>query len=78
MVNLLELYCAVDDFMKGFMPAYNKYLLTVGNKQRDRKSRLSASEIITVLIFFTTLTIEILRPIKRSMSLFSYVKNYLI
>ena len=38
MVNLLELYCAVDDFMKGFMPAYNKYLLTVGNKRRDRKS----------------------------------------
>jgi hypothetical protein len=52
MVNLLELYCSVDDFMKEFMPAYKKHLLTVGNKQRDRESRLSVSEIITVLIFF--------------------------
>lgn len=52
MVNLLELYCAVDDFMKEFMPTYKTHLLTVGNKHRDRKSRLTTSEIITLLIYF--------------------------
>jgi hypothetical protein len=52
MVNLLELYCAVDDFMKEFMPAYKKHLLAVGNKQRDRQSRLTTSEIISLLIYF--------------------------
>lgn len=52
MVNLLELYCTADDFMKEFMPTYKKQLLTVGNKQRDRQSRLTISEIVSLLIYF--------------------------
>lgn len=38
--------------MKEFMPRYRKHLLTTGIKQRAKQSKLSTSEIITLLIFF--------------------------
>ena len=46
-VNLLELYCHVDDFVKAFLPEWNKHLVNENKRQRNRKSRLSTSEIIT-------------------------------
>jgi hypothetical protein len=51
-MNLLELYCHVDEFVKAFMPEWNKHLLEEGKKKRNRASRLSTSEIITILIHF--------------------------
>lgn len=51
-MNLLELYCHVDDFVKAFMLEWNKHLLEAGKKKRHRVSRLSLSEIITLLVHF--------------------------
>ena len=51
-MNLLELYYHVDEFVKAFLPAWNKQLLAENKKKRNRSSRLSPSEIITILIHF--------------------------
>ena len=51
-MNLLELYCHVDEFVKAFLPEWNKHLACTGKKKRNRPSRLSPSEIITILIHF--------------------------
>jgi DDE family transposase len=51
-MNLLELYCHVDEFVKSFLPEWNKHLLEENKKKRNRTSRLSPSEIITILIHF--------------------------
>lgn len=51
-MNLLELYCHVDEFIKAFMPEWNKHLIDQNKKKRQRKSRLSISEIVTLLIHF--------------------------
>lgn len=51
-MNLLELYCHVDEFVKAFMPEWKKQLIEHGNMKRNRPSRLSTSEIITLLIHF--------------------------
>jgi hypothetical protein len=51
-MNLLELYCHVDEFVKAFLPEWNKQLLKKNKQKRNRPSRLSPSEIITILIHF--------------------------
>ena len=51
-MNLLELYCHVDGFVKIFLPEWNKHLLDENKKKRNRFSRLSPSEIITILVHF--------------------------
>lgn len=51
-MNLLELFCSVDDFVKVFYPEYKKHLLSNGYKQRLREHRLSMSEVMTILIYF--------------------------
>ena len=51
-MNLLELYCYVDDFVKAFLPEWNKHLMNKNKKKRNRRSRLSHSEIMTILIHF--------------------------
>lgn len=49
-MNLLELFCHVDDFCLQFMPIFEKQLLKVGG--RNRSGRMSTSEIMTILIHF--------------------------
>lgn len=51
-MNLLELYCHVDDFVKVFMPEFREHLLTNQMKKRNRSSQLTVSEIMTILIYF--------------------------
>lgn len=52
MDSLLELFCDVDDFCQAFLPQWNHHLLSSGQKQRQRKRSLTASEIMTILIAF--------------------------
>jgi hypothetical protein len=52
MESLLELFCDVDDFCKGFLPIWNDQLLSSGEKQRQRARSLTISEIMTILITF--------------------------
>lgn len=49
-MNLLELYCHVDDFCLWFLPILDNQLLKVGG--RNRSGRMSTSEIMTILIHF--------------------------
>ena len=52
MNSLVELFCAVDDFCKVFVPIWQKLMLTTGEIQRQRKRSLNISEIMTILIHF--------------------------
>lgn len=50
-MSLLELFCSVDDFMRGFAPHLKTSQLAAG-KQRERTGQLCPSEIMTILIHF--------------------------
>lgn len=50
--NLVVLYCIVDQFCKDFYPEWEKTLITQGIKKRRRTSRISPSEIMTIIIYF--------------------------
>ena len=47
-----ELFCYIDDFCKGFEPWYHRQLLGSGAKKRNRKGKMSLSEIMTITIGF--------------------------
>lgn len=53
-MNLLELFCAVDDFWQIFRPIWHQHLIESGEVQRIRATKLSESEIMTILIQFHT------------------------
>jgi hypothetical protein len=53
MINLIELFCHVDDFCQRFMPIYEKTLLEQQVKyKKPRQCSLSYSEIITIILYF--------------------------
>ncbi len=52
MDKLVEIFCDVDDFCRLFIPQWKKQLLGDGKIKRQRASRLSVSEIITIIIHF--------------------------
>ena len=51
-MSLEDLFCDIDDFCQVFLPSWPRPLLTAGTRQRRRSSRLSLSEIMTILIHF--------------------------
>lgn len=51
-MSLEELFCDVDDFCRVFLPTWHRQLLTNGERKRTRTSRLTLSEIMTILIYF--------------------------
>ena len=52
MMKITELYCAVDDCYKAFMPMFKSLLLSNQARRRNRPCRLSDSEIMTIIIYF--------------------------
>lgn len=52
MMTLIELFCNIDDFCQEFIPAWNKELIESNEKKRNRDSRMSTSEIMTIVILF--------------------------
>ena len=52
MDNLDQIYVDVDDFCQQFIPQWEAQLLAKGEKQRHKPSRMTASEIMTLLILF--------------------------
>jgi hypothetical protein len=50
-MSVLELFCAVDDFLISFAPEFKTNQLAAG-RQRARAGQLHPSEIITILIHF--------------------------
>jgi Transposase DDE domain len=52
MDKLVELFCDVDDFCRVFLPVWEQQCLENGTRQRKRPSRMTPSEIMTILIAF--------------------------
>ncbi len=52
MHKLVDLFCHVDDFCKAFLPHWQKLQLESGEKKRNRKGRMSESEIMTIIVAF--------------------------
>ena len=51
-VNLVEIFCILDEFCKYFTPELKKHQLSAPEKcHRNRKCRLSDSEMMTILGF---------------------------
>jgi len=50
-MNLTEIFCDIDDFFKNFTLQWNKRLIN-NNSKRNRKTALSESEIMTILVYF--------------------------
>lgn len=61
MVNLDQLFVEVDDFCQQFIPAWEASLPESGEKQRRKPSRLSTSEVMTLLVLFHRYRSGILR-----------------
>lgn len=54
-VNLIEIFCILDDFCKYFEPELKKRMVsTDGKRHRHRSCRMSDSEVMTILILFHT------------------------
>ena len=51
-MSLLEIFVDVDNFMLVFDDWFRQYALTQGGSKRGRKTRLSMSEVITIIIWF--------------------------
>jgi hypothetical protein len=51
-MNILALFFDIDEFCKLFEPAWKRHLLAGNRRRRNRKRRLSLSEVMTILILF--------------------------
>lgn len=52
MLSIEELFCIVDDFCNVFLPQWNRLMLESGLRKRQRSSRLTLSEQMTILLLF--------------------------
>jgi hypothetical protein len=52
MDKLVEIFCDVDDFCKVFIPQWELQLLADGTRKRQRKGRMTPSEIKSIIILF--------------------------
>jgi len=50
--QLTSLFCLIDDFCTDISVDVQQYMLTFGGAKRQRKSKISASEVITLLLWF--------------------------
>ena len=51
-MEIIALFCDIDDFCQRFEPAWQRRLVTAGDRQRLRESRLCLSEVMTLVISF--------------------------
>lgn len=51
-MGLTTLLCDIDDFCQDFEPEYHRHLIDDGKIKRVRKSTLSLSEVMTIIIEF--------------------------
>lgn len=51
-MSILDLYCSVDAFWQQFEPLWEREQLRSGQRRRKRATRLSPSELMTILILF--------------------------
>ena len=51
-MDLIKLYCSVDDFWKSFKQEWDKHLIAAGKSKRGPEPELSISEMMTIVILF--------------------------
>ncbi len=51
-MNIIPLFCEIDDFCQDFEPLLNEHLISDGNRKRIRKSTLALSEVMTIIVEF--------------------------
>lgn len=51
-MDILPLFCDIDDFCSVFEPAWRRRLLASGAQRRHKPSALSLSEVMTILVLF--------------------------
>lgn len=51
-MSILDLYCSVDTFWQQFAPWWEREQLASGQRRRRRATRLSPSEMMTIVILF--------------------------
>lgn len=51
-MDILPVFCDIDDFCQFFEPLWKKRLLSSGERQRDRAARLCLSEVMTIIVMF--------------------------
>jgi hypothetical protein len=51
-MNIVTLFCRIDDFCQLFEPIFKQKLLAEKPRQRVRKERLSLSEVMTIIVYF--------------------------
>jgi hypothetical protein len=51
-MEIVTVFCEIDDFCQYFEPEWKKGLLANKEKQRDRKTTLCLSEIMTIIVWF--------------------------
>ncbi len=51
-MDILTLFCDIDEFCKEFEPLWNKHLLEAETKKRNRPRQLARSEVLTLLVLF--------------------------
>lgn len=49
---LTRLFCDVDNFCKAFIPQWEKTLIETGERKRKKERCISASEIITLIVYY--------------------------
>jgi hypothetical protein len=51
-LQLMTMFCDIDDFCKRFEPILHRHLLQAGQGTRSRQPALALSEIMTILVYF--------------------------
>jgi transposase len=51
-MDILPLFCDIDDFCRLFEPAWRRRLLTSGKCRRNKPGALALSEVMTILVLF--------------------------
>jgi hypothetical protein len=51
-LQLIAMFCDIDDFCKHFEPISQQRLLQAGQRQRTRATTLTLSEITTIVAYF--------------------------
>jgi hypothetical protein len=51
-MDILTLFCDIDDFCSVFEPAWRRRLLASGERRRHKPGSLSLSEVMTILVLF--------------------------
>jgi hypothetical protein len=65
--DIIALFCDIDDFCKLFIPAWHRRQLTCGERKQRRTTRLTASEMMILVVHFISPTTVTSRPTTCSM-----------